>query len=497
MSDYDIVIVGFGPTGGTLANLLALSGISTCIIEREESLYNLPRAVHFDDEVMRVFQTIGIAKNLRKYLIINRGTRFIDKSGQILLDWPRPRKVTINGWNASYRFHQPDLERILRRRLRNKSSVEVFKNVELQNITEQGSNVKTTFKNLKDGTSTTVISKYVVGCDGARSLTRKLMNVSMESLGFRQTWIVIDMVMNSKERSLPDRTIQYCNLERPMTYCRNVGRRRRWEFAVLPEENPQDFLLPQAIWSYLERWISPTEANLERQASYTFKSEVAKTWRKGRLLLAGDSAHLMPPFMGQGMCAGIRDVSNLAWKLSFCVLNGHSEELLESYQSERYSNVIEYIKTSSYMGDFINTLGSLQVSNTVFKKKDGTAEMKSIEPELGFGLGNLRDPLRGKKFPNINLADGSSFDQYFAVRPIILTNIKIEKSETDFENLVICTKENPELDSILKKYAVNALLIRPDRYIMSSLPINRSNDETSFSYKKYDLLRFINSNQLR
>ena len=149
------------------------------------------------------------------------------------------------------------------------------------------------------------------------------------------------------------------------------------------------------------------------------------------------------------------------------------------------------------MGDFINTLGSFQVSNTVFKKKDGTAEMKSIEPKLGFGLGNLRDPLRGKKFPNINLADGSSFDQYFAVRPIILTNINIEKSEADFENLVICTKENPELDSILKKHSVNALLIRPDRYIMASLPINRSDDERLFSYKKYDLLRFINSNKLR
>ena len=108
----------------------------------------------------------------------------------------------------------------------------------------------------------------------------------------------------------------------------------------------------------------------------------------------------------------------------------------------------------------------------------------------------IYDPLRGKKFPNINLADGSSFDKYFAVRPIILTNINIEKSDADFENLVICTKENPELDSILKKYAVNALLIRPDRYIMASLPTNRSDDETSFSYKKHDLLRFINSNKL-
>ena len=147
------------------------------------------------------------------------------------------------------------------------------------------------------------------------------------------------------------------------------------------------------------------------------------------------------------------------------------------------------------MGDFVNTLGSFQVSNTVFKKKDGTAEMKSIEPELGFGLGDLQDPLRGKKFPNINLVDGSSFDQYFAVRPIILTNISIEKPEADFGNSVIFTKEKSDLDSILKKYAVNALLIRPDRYIMASLPINRSNDEKPFSDKEYDLLKFINANR--
>ena len=147
------------------------------------------------------------------------------------------------------------------------------------------------------------------------------------------------------------------------------------------------------------------------------------------------------------------------------------------------------------MGDFVNTLGSFQVLNTVFKKKDGTAEMKSIEPKLGFGLGDLRDPLRGKTFPNFNLVDGSSFDQYFAVRPIILTNISIEKYEADFGNSVICTEEKPGLDSILKKYAVNALLIRPDRYIMASLPINSSDNKKLFSDKEYDLLKFINTNK--
>ena len=118
MESYDVVIVGLGPTGGTLANLLALNGLSVLILEREKSIYNLPRAVHFDDEVMRVFESIGISKSLSRNIIINKGTKFVNAQNEVVLDWPRPRFITDNGWYPSYRFHQPNLERLLRRRFK-------------------------------------------------------------------------------------------------------------------------------------------------------------------------------------------------------------------------------------------------------------------------------------------------------------------------------------------------------------------------------------------
>ena len=118
MKKYDVVIIGFGPTGGTLANLLALHGFSILIVEKEKSFYPLPRAVHFDDEIMRVFQTIGITDKFLKHTIINKGTKFVNSKNKVLLDWPRPRSVTENGWYPSYRFNQPDLERKLRSRLK-------------------------------------------------------------------------------------------------------------------------------------------------------------------------------------------------------------------------------------------------------------------------------------------------------------------------------------------------------------------------------------------
>ena len=225
--DFDVVVIGLGPTGGTLANLLAMHGLSVCVLEREAAIYNLPRAVHFDDEIMRVFQTIGIADRLRRHLIVNRGTKFIDPEGKVLIDWPRPRAVTENGWQPSYRFHQPDLEHCLRRALAQYEHVTITSGARTTSIRDHGDYVEIGFQQAVKAPNRVLRSRYVVGCDGARSLTRSAMGVEMASLGFEQTWVVIDLLLASRTVDLPDRTIQYCNPERPATYCRNVGRRRR------------------------------------------------------------------------------------------------------------------------------------------------------------------------------------------------------------------------------------------------------------------------------
>ena len=150
MKKYDVLIVGFGPTGGTLANLLAQHGFSILIVEKEKSFYPLPRAVHFDDEIMRVFQTIGITKKFLKYTIINKGTKFVNSNNKVVLDWPRPRAVTENGWYPSYRFHQPDLERRLRARLKDFKKVTIMQNTEVLKLKANKNIVKISLKNFKN-----------------------------------------------------------------------------------------------------------------------------------------------------------------------------------------------------------------------------------------------------------------------------------------------------------------------------------------------------------
>ncbi len=464
--DFDVVIIGLGPAGGTLANLLAMNNLSILVLEKEAGIYNLPRAVHFDDEVMRVFNTIGITKSLKKKLIINKGTKFVDEKGKILLDWPRPKVITENGWYPSYRFHQPDLERSLRHRLKRYKKVRISQNSEVFKTTDYKNHSIIKYKNIKTNQIFSVKSKYVIGCDGANSFLRKQMKSEMEHLGFEQRWAVIDLILKTKKTNLPDRTIQYCNSKRPATYCRNVGKRRRWEIALKEEESVEKFFDSKTLWKFLSQWVSQDEAIIERKTVYTFQSAIANKWRRGRQLLVGDAAHLTPPFMGQGMCAGIRDASNLAWKISICCKKGHNERLLDTYQSERSSNVKDYINTAMKMGELLNSIGGSKVSDTVFVEKDGTIKMNSIKPELGKGLGNLHDKNRGKIFPSIKINFIKEFDDLFSCYPILITNNK--ESEKKLKIRTYRSIDIPEIETILKKFYSNSLIIRPDRFVLAS-----------------------------
>jgi len=468
MKKYDVVIIGLGPTGGTLANLLALNGFSILILEREKSLYSLPRAVHFDDEIMRVFQTIGITKKFLKETIVNKGTKFVNPEGKILLDWPRPREVTENGWYPSYRFHQPDLERNLRIQLNKFKKVSIRQNSEVCKIQSTKNKVNLTFKDMKNQKVHHISSKYVIGCDGARSTTRTQIGTELNNLGFTQKWVVVDLILNKKKDELPDRTIQYSNPKRPATYCRNVGKRRRWEFAIHDNEDEKELLSDKYIWNFLKPWLSPEEAYLERKTIYTFQSAIAKKWRKGRIFIAGDAAHLMPPFMGQGMCAGIRDASNLAWKISLCIKNNHNEDFLDTYQTERFSNAKEYIETTMRMGEFVNAIGSEKITDNISSKPDGTKKMESIKPKLGYGLGDKKDRNRGKIFPQLKMKNGKTLDDKFSTSPLVLLSSELKKQKSKIKIPIITEKEVVGLSNVLKSFEAKAVIVRPDRFILKT-----------------------------
>ena len=484
MKEFDVTIVGLGPAGGTLANLLAMHDFSILILDREKSFYPLPRAVHFDDEIMRVFQTIGITKEFLKHTIINKGTKFVNSKDKIILDWPRPKKITDNGWYPSYRFHQPDLEKKLRKKLKNYKKVSIEQYSEVIKIKNSKNHVDITYLNTNNHKEYFVRSKYVIGCDGANSITRKQMKTKMENLGFTQKWAVVDLILKKKKNNLPDRTIQYSNPKQPATYCRNVGRRRRWEFAIKKNHSDKKVLSDNYIWNFLKPWLNKSEAIIERKTIYTFESAIARKWRKGRVFIAGDAAHLMPPFMGQGMCAGIRDASNLAWKIANCIRNKFDEKLLNTYQSERSLNVKEYIETTMRMGEFVNAVESIQITDNIKSDNKGIKSMQSIKPKLGRGLGNLKDINRGKTFPQFKLKNNKTLDDYFSKKGMIILSSDI-KPKTSKNVSILKAKNLSEVSRYLKNINSKAILVRPDRFILASA---RSNKDVGVLFKKYSTI---------
>ncbi len=481
MKEFDVTIVGLGPAGGTLANLLAMHDFSILILDREKSFYPLPRAVHFDDEIMRVFQTIGITKEFLKHTIINKGTKFVNSKDKVILDWPRPKKITDNGWYPSYRFHQPDLEKKLRKKLKNYKKVSIEQNSEVIKIKNSKNHVDITYLNINNHKENLIRSKYAIGCDGANSITRKQMKTKMDNLGFTQKWAVVDLILKKKKNNLPDRTIQYSNPKQPATYCRNVGRRRRWEFAIKKNHSDKKVLSENYIWNFLKPWLNKREAIIERKTIYTFESAIARKWRKGRVFIAGDAAHLMPPFMGQGMCAGIRDASNLAWKIANCIRNKFDETLLNTYQSERSLNVKEYIETTMRMGEFVNAVESIQITDNIKSDKKGIKKMQSIKPKLGKGLGNLKDRNRGKTFPQFKLKNNKTLDDYFSKKGMIILSSDI-KPKNPKNYIILNAKNLSDVSKYLRNINSKAILVRPDRFILASA---RSNKDVSFLFKKY------------
>ncbi len=484
MKEFDVTIVGLGPTGGTLANLLAMHDLSILILDREKSFYPLPRAVHFDDEIMRVFQTIGITKQFLKHTIINKGTKFVNSKDKVILDWPRPKKITDNGWYPSYRFHQPDLEKKLRKKLKNYKKVSIEQNSEVIKIKNSKNRVDIKYLNINNHKDYLVRSKYVIGCDGANSITRKQMKTNMDNLGFTQKWAVVDLILKKKKNNLPDRTIQYSNPKQPATYCRNVGRRRRWEFAIKKNHSEKKVLSDNYIWNFLKPWLNKSEAIIERKTIYTFESAIARKWRKGRVFIAGDAAHLMPPFMGQGMCAGIRDASNLAWKIANCIRNKFDEKLLNTYQSERSLNVKEYIETTMRMGEFVNAVESIQITDNITSDNKGIKSMQSIKPKLGKGLGNLNDKNRGKTFPQFKLKNNITLDDHFSKKGIIILSSEIKPKNLKNYSL-LKAKNLSNVSKYLKNINSKAILVRPDRFILASA---RSNKDIGLLVKKYSLI---------
>jgi 3-(3-hydroxy-phenyl)propionate hydroxylase len=463
---HDVAIIGCGPAGATLANLLAQRGLSVLVLEREAEIYSLPRAIHFDGECMRVFQAIGVAEALRPQLLVSPGMKFVDADEQVLIDWSRPQQVGPQGWHASYRFHQPVLEGVLRQRMAAHANIDLRLRHELFAIEPQADGVRLRVEDMRNGHLYETSARYVVGCDGARSLVRRFMGTELDDLQSHERWLVLDVLLKRPRPDLGDHSIQFCDPRRPSTYVRGVGERRRWELMLMPGDDPATITRPENVWPLLSRWVTPDDATLERPAVYTFHSVVARGWRQGRLLIAGDAAHQTPPFMGQGMCAGVRDVANLAWKLADVLQGAAPESLLDSYETERSPHVREFIETAVRLGAIIQATDPALVERRNAEMAASPQVFTTPQPALGPGAHD-GGAVAGRIAPQAVFDDGSRQDDAVGYRFALVVRPDLVDTATAWTGrraVVLAAVPGP-LQTWLEGLACAAVLLRPDRYV--------------------------------
>lgn len=346
---FDVAIAGYGPVGAALAILLGQSGRRVVVLERHLEPYPLPRAVHYDHEVARILQSCGVAETCSKIVEPAEVYEFQDARRRTLLRFGRVGNGP-SGWPQSSMFSQPDLEAVLFARVSEIPEIEVRRGFCVVGLVDEGSHVVVH----GDGDGTTSIrARYVVGCDGANSTVRDLIGIAMTDLAFFYDWLVVDVVFDEPRRFDP-LNVQICDPARPTTVVSGGPGRRRWEFMALPDETIEQLNDEATAWRLLEPWDArPDNARLERHAVYRFQARWAEQWRSGRVLLAGDAAHQTPPFAGQGLCSGLRDAANLAWKLDVVLRGLAPHALLDTYGAERLPHTRSVIELAIDMGRMI------------------------------------------------------------------------------------------------------------------------------------------------
>jgi 3-(3-hydroxy-phenyl)propionate hydroxylase len=472
----DVLIVGGGPVGVALGLLLGKEGVRTVIAERDPGIYPLPRGAHIDDEVIRLLQGLGVADAVAATSRTSSRYDFLTAKGEVLMSFPSVMGRTRMGWPSGMMIHQPSLEGHLRDQLASAGQVELRSRWTLAALTETPEGVLADLET-PDGPRR-VLAGWVVGCDGARSTVRSLGSFALDDLGFDEPWLVVDVLVDDASR-LPEVNLQICDPARPTT-CVLMGEgRHRWEFMLRPGETAGEAQDPAFVAERLKPWKVEGAVRLERTAVYRFHALVAQRWRQGRLLLAGDSAHQMPPFAGQGLCSGLRDAANLAWKLGRVVRGQSPDALLDTYQPEREPNVRAIIGMALMMGRTVCILDPQAAAERDRRMLADRAAGNVPAGPAGYppiteGCILPGTPAAGWPFTQPVLEDGRRMDDALPRAAWLFRTPG--SAPADLPDGVIDLPLDspllgdfgPAVGEVLSREGVSAALVRPDRYVFGS-----------------------------
>ncbi|MEU6147485.1 bifunctional 3-(3-hydroxy-phenyl)propionate/3-hydroxycinnamic acid hydroxylase [Streptomyces sp. NPDC047081] len=474
MDACTVAVVGYGPVGGALANLLARQGIDVLVIEEHPDIYPLPRAGGLVPESMRLMQIVGVADELAADMKeVTLWYDIFDKDWNLVVKREPDIGDTRQVWPNHYTFLQPLLETAVRRE-NGVQGVRTRTGCRVTGLDQDATGVSLTVADVKTGGKDTVRADWVVGCDGSRSFVRSAIGSEQEDLGGDEAWLLVHLRLTDDSVKLPERLFQWAHPERAVTFVPNLPAGLcLFEFRVMPGDTVEELTSEAKVWELLRPWLHEGQADLVRVVVYEFHTRVANGWRDGRVMIAGDAAHVMPPDLGEGLNSGFRDAINLGWKLGGVVNGQWSESLLDTYETERRPHVYAFTVLSnalavatSKIADDPDTYRATLALDSVFRHP---------HPRVGPGVHGEAPYPAGHLAEQPVLADGRRLDDVIGYRFALVGDPElIEQAVAADHDLwssldpAIVSGEDPQVAEWLSRLDARVVVVRPDRLLFGT-----------------------------
>ena len=471
---FDVAIIGCGPVGALAACLLGRAGLSVVVLEKERELHPLPRAVHLDHEMMRLFQSAGVAGAVLPDMVDTDGHLHVGADGGAIRYMGTVGLARPYGWANDWFFYQPELEAHLRAGFAGMPHVDLRVGAEFTGLRQDGA---VHVECVQDGAPAQVSARWAIACDGSRSPVRKALGVALHDLGFEEPWLVVDAEVDGPvafppisgvpaEADLQRLSVMMCDPRRPATIVPGRRNHRRWELMLLPDEDDAAMMQPAKVAELLAPYIGDVPHRIVRSATYRFHGLVAEQWQVGQVFLAGDAAHQTPPFFGQGMCHGLRDVANLAWKMA-AVKAGADEALLATYQPERDPHVRGVIGAAVAAGRYICELDPAKAAHrdAEMRVRPKAETATDLVPPITTGMIAVGTKGAGVRFIQPRLSDARLLDdatgdgwRLFAKGAV---TVPAGVRAVDVTGLA-------DIAAWLAAHDAEAVLVRPDHYVFGT-----------------------------